>query len=388
MTDAGFSFLAAVTLGLLGSVHCMAMCGGLAGALALVLPADAPAWARVRLLASVSGGRILGYAMAGGLAGGVGLAFAQLLGATGAAALRALAGFALIAIAFLVAGVGRAPLVLERLGARVWRRLQPLAIALKRDLGPGNAVLLGLLWGWLPCGLVYSALGWAATTGGPLHAALVMIGFGIGTLPGVVLPGVAALRLGRVVQAASARRVAAVMLAAFGVWTLLGAATLLRAARSGVGCHDTAAGHQTRAVLDAGALPGPTMRRASPTGAASRRSPDRPRGLRRRAPGTASDGAEQMLAAHQLRGDLGVPEDRCEVSTAAGGALDQDHDRHRLAGRQSRQHDAGVPRHLEIDHHDVRMHHVEQVGRLLGVPGVLLPSADKTGRIGASSNSS
>jgi len=217
------------------------MCGGFAGALMLALPAEASVLARARLLASVSGGRILGYALAGTVAGGVGLAFASLFGATGGALLRALAGAALIALALTVAGIGRMPLALERLGARMWRRLQPLAVALRHDLRGGRAVLLGVLWGWLPCGLVYSALGWAATTGGPFPAALVMVGFGLGTLPGVLLPAVAAFRLGRVVQAASSRRVAAVMLAAFGVWTLVGAATMLHAARSGVPCHQAAA---------------------------------------------------------------------------------------------------------------------------------------------------
>ena len=123
---------------------------------------------------------------------------------------------------------------------RFWRRLQPLAAALRRDLGGANALALGFLWGWLPCGLVYGALGWAATTGGPGPAALVMTGFGLGTLPGVMLPTVAAWKLGAIVQARSSRRVAAVMLAAFGVWTLVGAATMLHAARSGAPCHGEA----------------------------------------------------------------------------------------------------------------------------------------------------
>lgn len=232
---------AALMLGLLGSVHCTAMCGGLAAAFALGLPADATAWARARVLASLSAGRILGYAVVGVAVGSAGLAVTGLLGATGAAALRALAGLALIGIAAMVAGIGRGPLALERLGARVWRRLQPLAVALRHDLRGANALALGLLWGWLPCGLVYSALGFAATSGDPGRAALVMVAFGIGTLPGVLLPSVAAFRFGALVQARGSRRVAAVMLAAFGVWTLVGAGTMGRAAARGLPCHDTTA---------------------------------------------------------------------------------------------------------------------------------------------------
>ncbi len=240
MTDAWFSFGAAVMLGLLGSVHCAAMCGGLAAAFSLAIPADATALARARVLASLSAGRILGYAVAGTVVGTLGIAVVGLLGATGAAVLRALAGVALLALALVVAGVVRPAAVLERLGARVWHRLQPMAVALRHDLGGVNAAALGVVWGFLPCGLVYSALGFAATTGGPASAGLVMIGFGIGTLPGVLLPTVAAFRLGSIVRAPSSRRAAAVMLAAFGVWTLVGAGTMLRAARSGAPCHDVA----------------------------------------------------------------------------------------------------------------------------------------------------
>lgn len=241
MSDVGSMLVAALALGLLGSVHCTAMCGGLAAAFALGIPADATTGARVRILAGLSAGRILGYAVVGVAVGTAGLAVTGLLGTTGAAALRALAGLALLAIAAMVAGVGRTPLALERLGARVWRHLQPLAVALRHDLRGVNALALGLLWGWLPCGLVYSALGFAATSGDPGRAALVMVAFGLGTLPGVLLPSVAAYRFGALVQARGSRRVAAVMLAAFGVWTLIGAGTMVRAAASGAPCHDTTA---------------------------------------------------------------------------------------------------------------------------------------------------
>lgn len=241
MIDGTASFVAAVTLGLLGGVHCAAMCGGLASAIALGIPSGATAVARARVLASLSLGRILGYAVAGAVAGTLGLAVAGVLGATGAAELRGLAGAALIGLALVVAGVVRPAAAFERLGARVWRRLQPMAVALRQDLGGGNALALGFLWGWLPCGLVYSALGWAATTGTPASAALVMIGFGLGTLPAVLLPTIAAFRLGVAVRARSSRRVAAVMLAAFGVWTIVGATTMLHAARTGASCHDSAA---------------------------------------------------------------------------------------------------------------------------------------------------
>ena len=228
---------AALGLGLLGSVHCAAMCGGLAAAFAFGIPYDATVLTRARVLALLSAGRILGYALAGTLAGLFGFALATLLGATGAAVLRGLAGVALLAIAAMVAGLGRAPVFLERLGLRVWERVRPSALVLQRGRGTWHTLALGFLWGWLPCGLVYSALGLAATAGGPVPAALAMAGFGVGTLPGVLLPAAASLRLGRVTHAATSRRVAGALLAAFGMWTLVGAAVLLQAAQTGATCH-------------------------------------------------------------------------------------------------------------------------------------------------------
>lgn len=246
MSDVGAMIAAALTIGLLGNVHCAAMCGGLAAALTLGIPADATAGARVGILAALSAGRILGYAVVGVVVGTAGIAVTGFFGTTGAAGLRVLAGLALLGIAAMVAGGGRAPLGLERLGARVWRHLQPLAVALRSDLRGTNALALGLLWGWLPCGLVYSALGFAATSGDPGRAALVMVAFGLGTLPGVLLPSVAAHRFGTFAQARASRRAAAAMLAAFGIWTMVGAATMLRAAASGGTCHDATAAAQPR----------------------------------------------------------------------------------------------------------------------------------------------
>lgn len=236
------SLLGAVGIGLLGSVHCVAMCGGIAGALAMTLPPDAPAGARARLQASLSSGRLLGYATAGALAGGFGLGVVQLLGPTGTALLRVAAGVVLLGVACVVAGLWGAPLLLERLGARLWRHLTPMVGALRGRPGGGRAILLGMLWGWVPCGLVYSALGWSATTGDPLAGAAVMVAFGAGTLPAMLLTGTAAARLRGIVRDARPRRLAAVMLAGFALWTLVGGGRMVAAARTShaPSCHATA----------------------------------------------------------------------------------------------------------------------------------------------------
>jgi len=238
----GLSLLGALGIGLLGSVHCVAMCGGIAGAIALGLPSGAGALARARLLATVGAGRILGYAAAGVLAGGFGLGLAGVLGAHGPAVLRIAAGLILLAIALVVGGISRVPLVLEQLGTRLWRRIAPLAGGLGGASGGVRAVLLGFVWGWVPCGLVYAALGWAATAGGPVDGALVMVAFGLGTLPATVLTGAAAARLGRVIRAVRSRRLAAALLGAFALWTVAAGALMVTRAGAAPSCHGTAVG--------------------------------------------------------------------------------------------------------------------------------------------------
>jgi sulfite exporter TauE/SafE len=232
----GVGLLGALGIGLFGGVHCVAMCGGIAGAVALGAGPGATAGSRLRLLATVGMGRVLGYALAGVLAGGLGLGVAGVLGAHGGAALRVLAGLLLLGMACVVGGVWRVPLALERVGLAVWRRLAPLAGTL-RGAGGARAILLGVLWGWLPCGLVYGALGWAATTGRPLDGALVMTAFGLGTLPATLVTGTAAARLGRVLRASASRRVAGALLAVFALWTLGAGVVMAGRAGSQGACH-------------------------------------------------------------------------------------------------------------------------------------------------------
>jgi len=240
----GLGLLGALGIGLFGGVHCIAMCGGIAGAIALGAGPEATAGARLRLLTTVGAGRILGYALAGVLAGGLGLGVAEMLGARGGAVLRIVAGLLLLGMACVVAGLWHVPLALEQIGLAVWRRLAPIAGTLRGASGL-RAVPLGVLWGWLPCGLVYGALGWAAATGRPLHGALVMTAFGLGTLPATLVTGTAAARLGRVLRASTSRRVAGALLAAFAVWTLGAGVAMVGRAGSHGACHDAAATRAT-----------------------------------------------------------------------------------------------------------------------------------------------
>ncbi|MCC6592421.1 MAG: sulfite exporter TauE/SafE family protein [Xanthomonadales bacterium] len=203
----------ALLLGLVGSGHCLAMCGGIAGAFGV---SAAPGrLIRVPLAASI--GRIGAYATLGALAGGVGLGFGDWLRTpVGLHALRTLAALTLVLIGLQLAGALR---LLDRVAivaVPLWRRLQPLTRRLLPLDGARRAFAFGAFWGMLPCGLVYGMLALSLGTASPVQGALFMGAFGLGTLPALLGLGVAAgqgLQLGR---GPVARRVVGSALALFG----------------------------------------------------------------------------------------------------------------------------------------------------------------------------
>jgi sulfite exporter TauE/SafE len=223
---------AAFLVGLAGSVHCLGMCGGIAGALAL----GGPARHRVLVPLLNSGGRITSYALAGALAGGLGWILAG-----GAAAGHAGHGghgdhgghgalgmgmlFQLLT-ALLFIGIGLSMLTrltplrfIEQAGARLWRIVQPRAARLLPAGRVSGAWFAGMLWGWLPCGLVYTMLAAAATSGSPLRGAALMLAFGLGTTAAVAGAGMAAGSGRWMQQRHRLRKPAGALLLLFGLWT-------------------------------------------------------------------------------------------------------------------------------------------------------------------------
>ena len=180
------SLAAAFVAGVASSGHCLVMCGGLSAALGM--HAKRQGLSPPRAFAQALGhqlGRIASYAAAGALCGAFGGALAALVNLAGIArALRVAAGLVLIALALQLVIRRRGFAAIERLGARFWRHLAPLATAQRADR-PGAALLLGALWGFMPCGMVYSMLAFAALTGGAVRGAATMAAFGLGTWPAV-----------------------------------------------------------------------------------------------------------------------------------------------------------------------------------------------------------
>lgn len=211
---------AALVAGIAGSAHCFAMCGGLAGALSMRTRAAAAQSAdAMRTAGLYQLGRLGGYASAGALFGWAGDTLQSWLNLPRLATAMRLAGGTLVVLLALRLLTGWNLLAWpERLGARLWRKLQPLMQFAASQRGASRSLLLGLLWGWLPCGLVYSMLIFAALSGEALRGAAIMLAFGAGTLPAMWTSSVFALQLNRGLQKHGARQLSGAVLMAFGLW--------------------------------------------------------------------------------------------------------------------------------------------------------------------------
>ncbi|WP_095157055.1 sulfite exporter TauE/SafE family protein [Pseudomonas sp. Irchel 3E13] len=208
----------ALILGLLGGGHCLGMCGGLMGALTLAIPPEQRG-RRLQLLLAYNLGRVLSYASAGLL---LGLAGWALAGSPLATAMRVVAALLLISMGLYLAGWWSGLTRIESLGRGLWRHIQPVATRLLPVSSVPRALLLGALWGWLPCGLVYSTLLWAASQGSAVNSALLMLAFGVGTWPILLATGLAAERSNALLRRRGVRVAGGLLVILFGLWTLPG----------------------------------------------------------------------------------------------------------------------------------------------------------------------
>jgi len=215
MPDSGF--VALFLVGLLGGTHCVGMCGGIVGALSMGGPA------RWSMHFAYNGGRIFSYVIAGALAGALG---AATLGLDQQWPIRQilflLANLMLIALGLYLLGVTRALAFSERAGQHLWRHLQPMTRRFLPARTVSQAFPLGLLWGWLPCGLVYSALVSALSAGSAGRGALLMLAFGLGTLPNLLLAGIVLARLNEFVRRPVVRAFSGLLVLGFGLYGMLG----------------------------------------------------------------------------------------------------------------------------------------------------------------------
>lgn len=229
MTDALPALGAALVTGLLGSAHCIGMCAGLSGLFA-VQTQVASLRGRLAMALAYNAGRVISYSV-------LGLAVATLGSGAVAAVpslagpLRLLGGLVIVLIGLQIAFDWRVLQPLERAGSALWARLAPAARRVLPVTTLPRALGLGLLWGWLPCGLVYSVLLLAATSTRPMDGALTMLAFGVGTLPAMLATGMGAARLGAMMRRRDARLGLGMLIVILGVLTLaMPASGLLRPA--------------------------------------------------------------------------------------------------------------------------------------------------------------
>jgi hypothetical protein len=225
-------FGAVFLTGLLGGVHCAGMCGGIVAAFSG--QARAGRW---DLHLSYNLGRILSYGVAGAVAGGLGSVGMLLEGVLPVqVGLYVLANLMLVLLGLYLSGVTQVAARLERTGARLWKALQPLSARLLPAKTRPRALALGMVWGWLPCGLVYGILLTALVAGDALNGAAIMLAFGLGTLPNLLFAGLAWRRVSGFSRARPVRLTAGGLVLGFGVYGLANAATLSQHIKSGLLC--------------------------------------------------------------------------------------------------------------------------------------------------------
>lgn len=212
------ALLPALLIGFLGSGHCLVMCGGIVSALQMMMPNQSPA-EKLKLQLALSAGRIASYTLIGALTGYLGMQ-AMILAGVGKPVLQLLSGLMLVLMALYVSKLWTGLTALEKLGKKLWLHIQPLAAKLLPLDSGIKAFGYGLCWGYLPCGLVYSALAWSLASGSALQGALWMLAFGLGTLPSLLLAGQAAGTLQRLKNKTGVRYSVAILLAAYGLQTI------------------------------------------------------------------------------------------------------------------------------------------------------------------------
>jgi len=223
------SYLAAFLVGLTGGVHCIGMCGGIVTALT---PVAAPSCQqsdgqRFIILLGYNLGRITSYSLAGALVGGLGASIFSLTELNYSRQIMLLiAACFMLALGLYLAGVWHGITYLERYGKYLWRYIEPLSRPFIPATNLAKAIPLGFFWGWLPCAMVYTILMWAVSAGSAQQGALLMLAFGLGTLPNLLAMGYLATRLAVLTRHPLVRKTVGLLLVSIALWMLYNAVTV------------------------------------------------------------------------------------------------------------------------------------------------------------------
>ncbi|MCU7937882.1 MAG: sulfite exporter TauE/SafE family protein [gamma proteobacterium symbiont of Bathyaustriella thionipta] len=233
------SYITAFFAGLLGGVHCLGMCGGIVGALTFgikqddgAVPVNAPASDSNNIpsiasntlfpyILAYNGGRLFSYTIAGILVGGISMLATNLPVLHNIQfSLQIFAAVFMIALGLYIGGWWFGLRKIEKAGGMLWKHIEPVSRKFIPVKSPFQAFILGTLWGWLPCGLVYTILIWSISTGSAIEGGLLMLSFGLGTLPLLLAMGVFATSLTSFIRKNWVRALAGGIIIAFGVFSL------------------------------------------------------------------------------------------------------------------------------------------------------------------------
>ncbi len=215
-------YLSAFLMGLLGSTHCAGMCGGIVSALTAGISPKQRLTESTRYLLAYNGGRIGSYAIAGTMMALLGSTLSMM--GEGMVIRRGfilLSATLMILLGLYLSGLWPAAILkIEQGGAVIWKRIEPIAQRWIPIRSTSHAWVAGMLWGWLPCGLVYTALLWALSAEHPVQGTLLMVSFGLGTLPALLSIGIFSRKVLQHLQTGWVRATAGIMVAAFGIFQL------------------------------------------------------------------------------------------------------------------------------------------------------------------------
>jgi sulfite exporter TauE/SafE len=225
------SYITAFLVGLFGGVHCVGMCGGIMGALTFGLEEKEPKTNKIwSYLISYNLARISSYTLAGALIGGLGAVTLDLITLNNIQNyLLIIAGVFMILLGLYLANWWRVLVYVEQAGSVIWKIIQPYGQRFIPVKTLSHAFALGLIWGWLPCGLVYSVLIWALASASAFDGGLLMLCFGLGTLPNLMAMGIFTSSLKKFFHLRSVRILAGVMVMLFGCIEIIRAVTTFQA---------------------------------------------------------------------------------------------------------------------------------------------------------------
>jgi len=218
------SFVSALVIGFLGTAHCIGMCGGIVSALTINLHPEPQKSFRRMLpyLLAYNIGRLTSYSVAGFLVAWLAHLLTNTFSLHGGVGQSVSAVF-MILLGLYITGWWPVLIQLERIGGKLWKRLEPIGKKWIPIQTPVQALLVGIVWGWLPCGMVYSMLAYAFSSSDPINGALIMFAFGLGTLPTLLAIGASAHTLQRLIRHPLTRKVAGIVIISFGIYILLSA---------------------------------------------------------------------------------------------------------------------------------------------------------------------